>query len=180
MGTIKTTNIEPIADNGTVTLGSSGDTFTMPSGVTVSGAMANTPSFSAYGSVSVPNTTFTKVTCDTEEFDTNSNYDNSTNYRFTPTVAGYYQVNGSVHFLNAAMNNVIVSLYKNGSEFKRGNRIYAAGVTFPAPIVSALIYLNGSTDYIEMFVYQDSGGTLSTETSLLYRTYFQAFRNIGA
>ena len=35
MGTIKTTNIEPIADNGTVTLGSSGDTFTVPSGVTV-------------------------------------------------------------------------------------------------------------------------------------------------
>ena len=33
MGTIKTTNIEPIADNGTVTLGSSGDTFTVPTGV---------------------------------------------------------------------------------------------------------------------------------------------------
>ena len=33
MGTIKTTNIEPIADNGTVTLGSSGDTFTLGSGV---------------------------------------------------------------------------------------------------------------------------------------------------
>ena len=35
MGTIKATNIEPIANNGTVTLGSSGDTFTVPSGVTV-------------------------------------------------------------------------------------------------------------------------------------------------
>jgi hypothetical protein len=35
MGTIKTTNIEPIANNGTVTLGSSGDTFTIPSGVTL-------------------------------------------------------------------------------------------------------------------------------------------------
>jgi hypothetical protein len=33
MGTIKTTNIEPIADNGTVTLGSSGDTFQTASGV---------------------------------------------------------------------------------------------------------------------------------------------------
>ena len=47
MGTIKTTNIEPIANNGTVTLGSSGDTFTVPSGVTVAGAMANTPAFLA-------------------------------------------------------------------------------------------------------------------------------------
>jgi len=33
VGTIKTTNIEPIADNGTVTLGSSGDTFQTASGV---------------------------------------------------------------------------------------------------------------------------------------------------
>ena len=37
MGTIKATNIEPIADNGTVTLGSSGDTLALGSGVTVTG-----------------------------------------------------------------------------------------------------------------------------------------------
>ena len=56
MGTIKTTNIEPIADNGTVTLGSSGDTFTVPSGVTVNMSSAtqtgvggaNTPAFQAF------------------------------------------------------------------------------------------------------------------------------------
>jgi len=34
MGTVKVTNIEPIADNGTVTLGSSGDTINFGSGVT--------------------------------------------------------------------------------------------------------------------------------------------------
>ena len=45
MGTIKTTNIEPIADNGTVTLGSSGDTFTIPSGVT----MVNNGTQSGFG-----------------------------------------------------------------------------------------------------------------------------------
>jgi hypothetical protein len=165
-GTLKVENIQTSSGSGTITLGQSGETITIPTGTTVSGAMANTPSFSAYGSVSVPNTTFTKVTCDTEEFDTNSNYDNSTN--------------GSVHFLNAAMNNVIVSLYKNGSEFKRGSRIYSSGVTFPAPVVSALIYLNGSTDYIEMFVYQDSGGTLSTETSLqLHFCIEHIFKRLG-
>ena len=37
MGTVKVTNLEPIADNGTLTVGSSGDTVTFPSGVTVSG-----------------------------------------------------------------------------------------------------------------------------------------------
>ena len=50
MGTIKTTNIEPIADNGTVTLGSSGDTFTIPSGVT----MVNNGTQTGFGGVNTP------------------------------------------------------------------------------------------------------------------------------
>ena len=37
MGTVKVTNIEPIADNGTVTLGSSGDTIALTSGAKTSG-----------------------------------------------------------------------------------------------------------------------------------------------
>ena len=63
MGTIKTTNIEPIADNGTVTLGSSGDTFTGPSGVHIAGGMANTPAFEANLSSeqSASNDTYTKM-----------------------------------------------------------------------------------------------------------------------
>jgi|TARA_R110002020_G_scaffold28636_1_gene91031 hypothetical protein len=36
MGTIKTTNIESISGSGTVTLGTSGETFNVPSGVTLS------------------------------------------------------------------------------------------------------------------------------------------------
>ena len=82
MGTIKTTNIEPIANNGTVTLGSSGDTFTVPSGVTVNMSSAtqtgvggdNTPAFKAYlsSTQSISNTTATKIVFQTEIFDTDS------------------------------------------------------------------------------------------------------------
>ena len=103
MGTIKTTNIEPIADNGTVTLGSSGDTFTVPSGVTVNMSSAtqtgvggvNTPAFEAYQSAiqtGVGDAVWTKLSMNTEAFDTDSMYDNSSNYRFTPTTAGKYFV----------------------------------------------------------------------------------------
>ena len=48
------------------------------------------PAFRAYKSSNseISHNTWTKVTFDSEHFDTNSNYDNSTNYRFTPTVAG--------------------------------------------------------------------------------------------
>ena len=82
MGTIKTTNIEPIADNGTVTLGSSGDTFTVPSGVTVNmsnatqtgvgGAM--TPAFHAYNNAdqNISASTLTQVIFNTEIYDTDS------------------------------------------------------------------------------------------------------------
>ena len=92
MGTIKTTNIEPIADNGTVTLGSSGDTFTVPSGVTVNMSSAtqtgvggaNTPSFDARASSNQTGLTsggWTKVQFDTELFDVGGGYD-ATNDKF--------------------------------------------------------------------------------------------------
>ena len=53
------------------------------------------PTFSAYLSSgqTISNATHTKIQYNTEEWDTNNNYDNATNYRFTPTVAGYYQIN---------------------------------------------------------------------------------------
>ena len=59
------------------------------------GGGVNTPAFLATLSAdqSISNSTLTKVQFNTEVFDTNSNYDNATNYRFTPTVAGYYQLN---------------------------------------------------------------------------------------
>jgi hypothetical protein len=53
-----------------------------------SGAIANTPAFEARLSAdqTISDDTLTKITLDTEIFDTNSDYDNSTNYRFTPTL----------------------------------------------------------------------------------------------
>ena len=38
----------------------------------------------------ITDNTLTKVQFDTEIFDTDSKYDHSSNYRFTPTVAGTY------------------------------------------------------------------------------------------
>ena len=147
-------------------------TLTLPT--TTSTLAINGPAFSAYRNTqqSISNASFTKVQIDTEEFDTNSNYDNSTNYRFTPTVAGYYQVFGSVAGA-AAYAQLLASIYKNGSEFKRGTQAGSAGAYLFQATVSALIYLNGSTDYIEFYAYQQSGGsgTINNGQAL---TYFQA------
>jgi len=136
-----------------------------------SGIAGQGPAFSAYQSVaqtSIASGTWTKVTCQTEEFDTNSNYDNSTNYRFTPTVAGYYQVNGAVYMVNNAV--VVTSIYKNGSSLKRGQQTNTT--VNQESVVSALVYCNGSTDYIELYMY--SGGSVNLTSAGADLVYFQA------
>ena len=121
------------------------------------------PAFSAYRSTtqSVSSATWTKIQYQTEEFDTNSNYDNATNYRFTPTVAGYYQISASACLASAS--NFIVSIYKNGSEYATGPTVGIAGILDSTGVVSKLIYFNGSTDYVEGYCYQNSGGALNLQ-----------------
>lgn len=108
------------------------------------------PAFNAYmvngnANQSVTSGVATKVKIDTEEFDTNSNFDTS-NYRFTPTVAGYYNIIGQVYGSGTSVSVTFAAIYKNGSEVSR-NQITTAGVTTTASI----IYMNGSTDYVELY-----------------------------
>ena len=133
------------------------------------------PAFSAYQSSAqaLTGSITTKIIFQTEEFDTNSNYDNATNYRFTPTVTGYYQVNGSVR-AGTTYTTGIIYIYKNGSVFKTGVLVQTNGAQF---IVSALVYLNGSTDYVEIYAFLGTGQNLSAQ---LYDTYFQASMVRGA
>lgn len=152
--------------------------ITLPS---TSGTMALSsaaPAFSAYqGSAqSISNAVYTKIQCSTEEFDTNNNYDNTTNYRFTPTVSGYYQVNGQTSTVQTTAT-LFVTIYKNGVEFKRGSRI-SVNSSGLSTNVSALIYLNGTTDYVELYIYQDSGTTTLNNAS--HQNYFQAAMVRGA
>jgi hypothetical protein len=129
--------------------------------------------FSAYQSVSqsIPNATLTKVQFGSEEYDFGNNFDSTTNYRFTPDVAGLYMVCGAVHFLTDVAASRL-TIYKNGVEHKRG--LQAGGSeSVPGAVGCALVSLNGSTDYVELYVYQSSGGAASLEAAA-YSTYFQA------
>jgi hypothetical protein len=109
--------------------------------------------------------------CNTEEFDTNSNYDNATNYRFTPTVAGYYQFNVCLQV--SSSSTVLVAIYKNGAKAKDGNIIATGAAGGPNVTASALIYCNGSTDYIEAYGYSTSANNFSGGSSTY--SYFQGF-----
>ena len=101
------------------------------------------------------NNTWTKVSFQTEIFDTDNSFDNATNFRFTPLVAGYYQINATV--LSQFFTAIAGSIYKNGS-----GDVYAVGVGTSAQLyssvtISDISYLNGSTDYVEIYAYQASG-----------------------
>lgn len=133
------------------------------------------PAFSAYTNVSqsIPNASFTKLQANTEEFDTNSNYDNATNYRFLPTVAGYYYINGLYAPSAAVVGLNTCAIYKNGSLFKYGSSSPNSNVSLSSN-VSALISFNGSSDYVELWVFQNSGGALGTGSTAA-SNYFQGF-----
>jgi hypothetical protein len=144
------------------------NTATLPAATGTVMVSGNMPAFSAYPSSaqSYTNNTFTKITFDTEEFDTNSNFASN---RFTPTVAGYYQLNSAVSMNSTAQNYAFISIYKNGSEYKRGgasNATQMYGVS-----VSSLVYFNGSTDYVEIYALAANNGNGSFQGNGI-QTYF--------
>ena len=165
-GTVSVT-VPAVAGTNTATLPAATGT------VMVSGAM---PAFSAYASISqiVTANTFTKLQANIKEFDTASCYDNVTNYRFTPTVAGYYQVTCQVNPSSTLTSTrTLTTIYKNGTLFKEGVDVNTAAAGRSQ--VSALVYMNGTTDYLEFYFLLNGTGTLSTAVSLTYNdNYFQA------
>jgi hypothetical protein len=129
------------------------------------------PAFSAYQSSaqSLSASTWTKLQFQTEEFDTNNNFDSTTNYRFTPTVAGYYQVIGCYAVLSVA-TGASIAIYKNGTVYKSGSG-NPNSTTSNTWQMSALVYLNGSTDYVEVYGYISAAQSLLATAQV---TYFQA------
>tara|TARA_R110000868_G_scaffold283553_1_gene543995 strand:+ start:263 stop:841 length:579 start_codon:yes stop_codon:yes gene_type:complete len=141
------------------------------------GVPVNGPAFSAYNSAdqSITTATWTKLAANTEEFDTNSCFDNATNYRFTPTVAGYYQVDGKLAvYATVATASLQIGIYKNGTLAKRGSfNSNPAGIPDVGVVVSSIMYLNGSTDYIELYGLCAFTGTNTFSGGGTY-SYFQA------
>ena len=145
------------------------------------GVPVNGPAFSAYasGAQSINNATATKIAFQTEEFDTNSCYDNATNYRFTPTVAGYYQVNAGINWGGWTSTYTFIMVYKNGAELKRGSSVPNNAVGLNNTI-SCLVYLNGSTDYVEIYGQHNNGSAQSTSAFGPSAVFFQASMVRGA
>jgi hypothetical protein len=134
------------------------------------GVAGTGPAFSAYQSSAqtLSSSTLTKIQFQTEEFDTANAFDSTTNYRFTPQVAGYYQITGAIS-ISATNTPTVLYIYKNGAinKYICQSGTAALGSGFG----TALIYLNGSTDYVELYAIITTGQALIAQSSL---TYFQA------
>ena len=174
-GTI-TLQAPAVSGSTTLTLpATSGTVLTTASTAVITQAMlatnvaGNGPAFSAYlnGSQTISATTNTKVQFDAETFDTNNNYDTS-NYRFLPTVAGYYQINANV-MMTGTSGFLFVMIYKNGTNYSRGQQTPAQATGYPTAGASNVIYCNGTTDYIEIYAFFSAtngvgGGSLGGST----------------
>jgi uncharacterized OB-fold protein len=160
MSKLETNTIDTISGTTNLTIGSTNSsTVTFENG-SVTGHMY--PAFEAYdeSSQSVSDNTYTKLDVATENFDTNNNFDNSA-MRFTPTVAGkyfFYAKSDCDATGYEDLRDAHVAFYKNGSiltytnaRFMQGNT-NSDGGTIATPFTSAVITLNGSSDYVEVYV----------------------------
>jgi hypothetical protein len=171
MSTLKVDTILKRTGTGTITLGQSGDTISIPSGTTlaVSGTATgvggdNTPYFLAYRSgdqTGLSGNTWTEIVCNGEDVDSASAYDTSTG-RFTPQTAGYYQI----QFVALATNfggSSTQSLQQVMYGIKKNNTGDPISVNFIdlstdtltrfSSTVSTIVYLNGSSDFVSPFCY---------------------------
>ena len=154
-----TTTIDLPATSGTVLVAPTALTVPNTTGtVMVSG---NQPTFRAYNNAtqSFSTNTWTKVAYQVEEWDTANCFDNTTNYRFTPNVAGYYQVNAAAfQDWGSAGGAIRLSVYKNGTSHSYIGASFGSNVgPYDSQGASDIIYLNGSTDYIEVYVFTTNG-----------------------
>ena len=175
-------------NSNTITIGASGDTTNIIGTLQNNGASvggANTPAFEAYLSSdqNPSNDTETKIQFNIERFDTDNNYDNSSNYRFTPTTAGKYYVysivRGGPSSGLSACEKFFLYIYKNGSLYGPGVNVdyRSNNGTSVSLLIASTIDFNGSSDYVEIYANID----VSSGTPTIYanRTIFGAYKLIG-
>lgn len=145
--------------DGTIKLQANGTTIATISSTGLS-TQVGAPAFSAYQSsqqTGITASTWTKINLNAESFDTNNNFASS---RFTPTVAGYYQINGIVTLQGGNSGYyVFCAIYKNGSIYTQGQPCQGSANYYPTSVVNSVVYLNGSTDYVELYAFGTAGGS---------------------
>jgi hypothetical protein len=132
---------------------------------------ANVGRAKATSGQSLADATWTSIALADEDFDTGGYHSNVTNNtRVTPSVAGYYRFTGTGSFeAQTTPSGIDVAIRKNGSDFQ-GSPVRIPGTTtIAAQQVSVIVSMNGSTDYVELMMRQDSAGSDNTQINDPFR-----------
>ena len=172
MSILKTNTIKDLGGNTLLSSDGAG-TLTLPSDLKA------TPAFhvSLSSDQSVANTTATKIQFDNEFLDTDNCWDSTTNYRFQPTVEGRYMIGGLLRFQSSASaSQLFFDVRKNGSAYVQS---YYTNSYYNGHPINVIVYLNGSTDYVEFFAHHNFGVNTNIPSTSA-NTYGFGYRLIGA
>mgnify|MGYP003154895581 CR=1 FL=1 len=192
MSTLKVDTILKRTGTGTITLGQSGDTISIPSGTTlaVSGTATgvggdNKPYFCAQRSSGqgIGDNVETKILFDSEIVDTDGCYDHDgATGRFTPTTAGKYLINATVGLTadteNGFINGFLI-VKKNGTQIAAQYQSDSTQTGRERPFsVTVIADMNGSSDYVEVFGKVDRTGSGNASALGSNRSTFSGFKLI--
>lgn len=122
--------------------------------------------------MSINTATFTKVTLNVEQFDLDGWFNTGTN-RYTPLIAGVYNFSAAVEY-GASVDSATyyVMIYKNGTLVAQSSGMSAGTSDVVGASVSVNLQANGSTDFFEMYTYQNSGATESLSSATTTAVFF--------
>lgn len=130
-------------------------------------AISNPYKFSAYrGAVwTTSSGSYGLVTFDTENYDSNTNFDTATG-KYTAPVAGFYQLNAAVGWAPAGDGAwALVALYKNGSIYRVSSSLRAGGGTNQHTLPLSMSVQLAATDYVQIYFYADGGAGATTNAN---------------
>tara|TARA_A100001011_G_scaffold52915_1_gene51218 strand:- start:41 stop:637 length:597 start_codon:yes stop_codon:yes gene_type:complete len=171
MSKLETNQVDPSTGT-TLTLGTSGDTIAIPSGVTIANSGTatgfggtNTPAFHATNSATQDLTSgsYTKVAFNTETYDDGGVYDHSSNYRFTPGQTGRF-------FIYYRLGLITSSAAENKYPYIQYGRLYQDGSQSDA--LGELIIKRETSNYNFQEVYLHAGGVVNVTSA---STYFELY-----
>jgi hypothetical protein len=120
---------------------------------------------------SIPNNAETKVNLGTATYNPRGWMDTVNNSRFQPNVAGYYQVTAIASYINAWSTGFASAFIRKNGAVVSTNTTGANNQAYMDAEVSDVIYLNGSSDYLEFYTMQASGNAQALNANGAY-TYF--------
>ena len=193
--TISGTNTLQVGDGNvaTINLGKSGDTINIPSGATITNSGTangfggdNTPSFfvsKTDGNQTVNDSTATKVTFNTELYDTNNAYA-SNKFTVPSGEAGKYFFSTGINTYDAqgSLKRHIVYFYKNNSQASMANNDFQSNLMVQMFSFHSVVFDLSVGDYIEVYSLNDThdgNSSVISSSSGKFETWFSAYKLIG-